>query len=93
MYKSGKLNIEYTLEKKPANKLRVPSLFQTLKFPKAFLTAPTIIVSAAHTKTSLTMPPEYNSIVTWVEVIISRITDFDNILLQSSFVHAIPLSK
>ncbi|KAK2556576.1 Contactin-associated protein-like 5 [Acropora cervicornis] len=40
---------------------------QILQFPETFLSAPTIIVSAAHTKTSLTMPPEYNSIVTWVE--------------------------
>ena len=73
------------LREKSANKLRGPiSLFQTLQFPEAFLTAPTIIVSAAHTKTLLAMPPEYNSIVTWVEVIISQTADLYSILVLPS---------
>ena len=69
------LNVEYLSENVLTNFLAIVSLFQTLQFPETFLSAPTIIVSAAHTKTSLTMPPEYNSIVTWVEVIISPTYD------------------
>ena len=68
------LSIEYLLENSLSNFGAIVSLFQTLQFPEAFLSAPTIIVSAAHTKTSLNMPPEYNSIVTWVEVITSQTT-------------------